>query len=129
MNEAALAVIAALVLLQLKHLFCDFFFQTPRQLAMKGQYGHPAGLGHAGLHVVGSLPIFMLLPVSLPAAGAVLAAEFIAHYHIDWLKAEIGTRTGWTVRDRQYWRGFGVDQYAHQITYLAMVLALVLVRG
>ncbi len=129
MDEAALAVIAALALLQLKHLFCDFFLQTQRQLAMKGHYGHPAGLGHAGLHAAASLPIFLLLPASLPVSVAVLAGEFIAHYHIDWLKAVIGTRTGWTVRDRQYWRGLGVDQYAHQITYLAMVLALVLVRG
>ena len=129
MDDAALAVIAALALLQLKHLFCDFFLQTPRMLANKGRYGHPAALAHAGLHVVASLPILLLMPVSLPVAAAVFAGEFIAHYHIDWLKAVIGERTGWTVADRQYWRGLGADQTAHQVTYLAMVLALLVFRN
>ncbi len=129
MDDAALAVIAALALLQVKHLLFDFFFQTPRQLALKGRYGHPAGLSHAGLHALATLPIFLVLPTTLPVAAAILAAEFVTHYHIDWLKAVIGERTGWTVRDKQYWRGLGADQFAHQMSYLAMVLVLVLVRN
>lgn len=128
MDDAVLAAIAALALLQVKHVFCDFFFQTPRQIEMKGVYGHPAGLAHAGMHALASLPIFLVLPVRPLIGAAVLLAELLAHYHIDWLKAVISDRKGWTTRDNQYWRGLGLDQFAHQMTYLAIVLALLWLR-
>jgi len=129
LDDTALAVIAALGLLQVKHLLCDFFLQTPRQIAMKGRYGHPAGIGHAVLHAVATLPIFFVLPASPPVALAIIAAECVLHYHIDWVKAVIGDRYGWTVRDKDYWRGLGLDQFAHQITYLGIVLVLLSIRG
>ncbi|SHE65408.1 Protein of unknown function [Kaistia soli DSM 19436] len=129
MDDTAFAVIAALGLLQVKHLLCDFFIQTPRQIAMKGHYGHLAGIGHAVLHAVATLPIFLVLPTSLPVALAVIVGECVLHYHIDWAKAVIGDRHGWTVRDSAYWRGLGLDQFAHQITYLGIVLVLILVRN
>lgn len=124
MDDAVLAVIVALALLQVKHLLCDFFLQTPRQIAMKGIYGHPAGIVHAGTHALASLPVFLVLPVGPAVAVLVLLGELLAHYHIDWIKAVIGDARGWTVRDKQYWRGLGSDQFAHQITYLAIVLVL-----
>ena len=52
----------------------------------KGFYGHPGGLLHAGIHLVLTLPVFLLLiPPSLAFAAAVVAGEYIVHYHIDWL--------------------------------------------
>lgn len=128
MDDTALAVIAALGLLQVKHLLCDFFLQTPRQIAMKGHYGHPAGMGHAALHALATLPIFLVLPASVPVAMAIIISEGVLHYHIDWAKAVIGDRYGWTVRDNAYWRGLGLDQFAHQVTYLGIAL-VILVAG
>ena len=121
-DGAVFALIGVLAILQVKHLFVDFFFQTPRQIAMKGVYGHPMGLAHAGQHAVASLPIFLMMPVAPEVAALVIGGEFVVHYHIDWVKAVVGDRYGWTVRDKEYWRGFGSDQFAHQATYLAIAL-------
>ncbi|MCX5479131.1 DUF3307 domain-containing protein [Kaistia geumhonensis] len=129
MTEGAVAALAVLVWLQIKHLFCDFFFQTPRQIEMKGVYGHPAGLSHAAQHAVASIPVFLLMPVSAVVAAAIVVAEFVTHYHVDWIKAVIGDRKGWTVRDKEYWRGLGSDQFLHQMTYLAICALLIWLRS
>jgi len=128
MNTAITALVA-LTVLQVKHLICDFFLQTSHQIENKGIYGHPGGLIHAGIHALGTLPVFLVYPVGLVPAAVIVVLEFIAHYHIDWLKNVVGNHYGWTVRDPAYWWAFGIDQFAHQITYLAMVLALVLLTG
>lgn len=125
----ALTVLAALAILQVKHLLCDFFLQTSHQIENKGTYGHPGGLIHAGIHMLGTLPVFLVYPVSLTAGVVILTLEFIVHYHIDWLKNVIGNHYGWTTRDAAYWWAFGTDQFLHQITYLVMVLALVQLQG
>ena len=125
----ALTVLAAISVLQVKHLICDFFLQTSHQIENKGTYGHPGGLIHAGIHIVGTLPLFLIYPTSLAIAATILVAEFVLHYHIDWLKNVIGAHYGWTTRDAKYWWALGVDQFAHQMTYVAMVTALVLLQG
>ena len=125
----AVTVLAAIAYLEVKHLVCDFFLQTSHQIENKGTYGHPGGLVHAGIHMLGTIPIFFFYPVGLGAAAAVLAAEFIAHYHIDWLKNVIGEHYGWTTRDPAYWWAFGIDQFLHQLTYIVMVAVLILLSA
>ena len=74
-----------LVLLQVKHMFADFYMQTPRMLEGRSRYMHLGRAQHAGLHAVGSALAF--LPVgglSAVVVGIVLA-EWAAHFHIDWL--------------------------------------------
>lgn len=129
MLEPALVPVATLLWLQVKHMVCDFFLQTSYQIHNKGRYGHPAGLLHAGIHMIGSVPIFLFYPVAPLAAVGILAAEFVAHYHIDWIKNQIGQRFGWTPRDQKYWWAMGADQFAHQLTYLAMAVALIGLSG
>lgn len=125
----AFTVLAAIAYLQVKHLVCDFFLQTANQIENKGTYGHPGGLIHAGIHMLGTIPVFLIYPVGIGPAVAILVAEFGAHYHIDWLKNVIGAHYGWTTKDAVYWWAFGVDQFLHQITYVVMVLVLVLLSG
>jgi hypothetical protein len=126
--DPALAPLAALAVLQVKHLVCDYYLQTTRQTENKGIYGHPDGLVHSGIHVAGTAFVFAVYPTPLLAALAILFGEFVVHYHIDWLKSVIGRRFGWTTRDRQYWWALGTDQFAHQATYLVIVLILVLMQ-
>jgi hypothetical protein len=125
----ALTVLLAIAILQLKHLVCDFFLQTSNQIQNKGKYGHPGGLIHSGIHILGTLPVFLVYPVSLTTGAIIIAAEFLAHYHIDWLKNVIGDHYGWTTRDTAYWWAFGTDQFLHQLTYIVMVLVFVLMQG
>jgi hypothetical protein len=125
MNEPLSLLVAALVLLQVKHFLFDFVFQTQYQLRNKGTYGHPGGLLHAGLHALGSLPAILLL---LPRTGllvGIVIAEFAVHYHVDWLKERAMKRNGWKVEDSGFWFALGADQLTHHLTYTAMLCVLV----
>ena len=123
--RAALALTAMAILLA-KHCVCDFMIQGRYQLDNKHKYGHPGGLLHAGLHILGTLPALVLTGPTPVTAGAVLAGEFVAHYHIDWAKDQLLRRTGWVYTDGRYWSVFGLDQLAHGLVYVGMVWVLVL---
>jgi hypothetical protein len=109
-----------------KHCLVDFVLQTPYQLKNKHQYGHPGGLLHGFLHVLGTLPIFAVIPPTPAIAAAIIGGEFVAHYHIDWAKEQALRRTGWGYTDSRYWAVFGADQLLHGLTYVAMSWALTL---
>jgi len=114
-----------LLLLQLKHFVCDFVTQTPYQMRYKGIYGHPGGLVHAGLHVIGSAIVVVALNVAMPLSMpvmllvALLAAEFVLHYHIDWGKEQV-IKPFVEEQGAAYWAIFGLDQFLHQATYVAI---------
>lgn len=118
-------MLACLAYLVGKHAIADFFLQTRYQSVNKGRYGHPGGLIHAGIHAILSAPILVMLPPSSLNYGlAVLAAEYVVHYHCDWLKEQLIWRRGWTSTDGAFWRTLGADQLVHNLTYIAMVRAL-----
>jgi hypothetical protein len=120
-------VLATLALFQVKHYLADFQWQTLWMAETKGRYGHPGGLVHAGLHGLLSLPVLWLAAPVRPGLVAALAiAEVVVHYHIDWAKARIVARRGIDDRDSAYWHFLGLDQAAHQVTYLAMLCGVVL---
>jgi len=118
-----------LLLLQVKHFVCDFVTQTPYQLRYKGIYGHPAGLVHAGLHVIGSAIVLLALKVAVPLPaqftllGVLLAAEFVLHYHIDWGKEQVVKPLA-EGQGMAYWAIFGFDQLLHQATYVGIAYVL-----
>lgn len=110
-------VIAALLLT--KHFVCDFMLQSPYQLLNKGNYGHPGGLLHAGIHGVATALVLSITPLAWTIIAAVAAVEFVLHYHIDWSKEQIVAR----MRNRNgsaFWAVFGFDQLLHQLTYIAI---------
>lgn len=112
----ALAVVAYLLS---KHMIADFVLQTRYQYSNKGRYGHPGGILHALIHVALTFPLlFVMLGSNWRVIGILAAAEFLIHYHIDFLKEQIGRRGGLTTSRHAYWIVFGLDQLAHQATYL-----------
>ena len=119
--DVALAVVA---LLLAKHFLFDFVFQTRFQLSNKHVYGHPGGLVHAGLHGLGTLTAFLVATPSWGLGAAILAVEFLAHYHIDWAKEQILRRTRWGYADGRYWAVFGGDQLIHGLGYVAIAWVL-----
>jgi hypothetical protein len=116
-------VVAALLLLQVKHFIFDFVLQTPYQSRNKGIYGHPGGLLHAGLHVFGTAIVLAVLRVPVALLLGLLAAEFILHYHLDWGKEQVVKRFVFS-RDTLFWLVFGLDQLLHQASYV-MILFIV----
>src|SRR5258706_6464374 len=94
------------VLFEVKHFVYDFVLQTAYQYRNKGIYGHPAGFVHAGLHAAGSLPAVLILTETAWLAAAVLSADFLVHYHTDWLKKQITKRKATTAQEGPCWGGF-----------------------
>lgn len=125
MPEPAGTLLLALAVLMTKHTAADFLLQTPYQYLNKGIYGHPGGLLHAGIHIVLTIPVFLVLtPAFATLVPAVLAGEFVVHYHVDWIKEQAVKRGGWDQETAQFWWALGLDQLAHMLTYLAMVAIL-----
>jgi hypothetical protein len=125
MTGSLTLLFAALVLLQVKHFLFDFVFQTAYQLKNKGTYGHPGGLLHAGLHALGSLPAILLFQPSGAVIAGIVTAEFVVHYHVDWLKERVMKRHGWKVEDDNFWIALGADQLTHHLTYAAILITLI----
>jgi hypothetical protein len=118
-------VLIALLLLQIKHFAADYLLQSSRHVQCKGIYGHRAGLEHAAIHAVLTVPCLLLVGVSALSALAGAAVEFIIHYHEDWLKAQVNTRLKLTPEMRAYWVAYGADQLVHELTYLGLVAVLI----
>ncbi|HEY7457441.1 MAG TPA: DUF3307 domain-containing protein [Xanthobacteraceae bacterium] len=117
-------LLLALLVLQLKHFVADFLLQTPYQFLNKGTYGHPGGFIHAGIHALGSVLAFFVITPRLGLGIAIVIGEFIAHYHIDWLKENTVKRQQWVFPQSEFWWTFGADQALHQLTYLVIAAAL-----
>ena len=124
MSHNLALVLWGLVLFEIKHYLCDFVLQTAYQYRNKGIYGHPGGILHAGLHMMGSLPAVLILTKTAWLATALLASEFVLHYHIDWTKEQINKRCKLVVDKTLYWIVFGADQFLHQMTYVVFLAVL-----
>jgi len=118
-------VLLILLLLQIKHLIVDWCWQPAYEWQNKGTYGHWGGIRHALKNAIGTGLCFAFF-VPLPLVAAIIAIDFIAHYHIDFTKMNINRIKGWgpTTHD-QFWMLIGLDQFLHQITYLFLVLLFV----
>ncbi|MEQ9056581.1 MAG: DUF3307 domain-containing protein [Roseovarius confluentis] len=114
-------ILIFLVLVQVKHYFADFRWQTGEMLAHKGKLMHPAGLAHAGLHGLLSLPVMALAGLGGPGLIVALGlAEVFVHHVIDWQKANLQTEKA-DLGEAGFWRLVGLDQAAHQLTYVAIL--------
>lgn len=110
-------------LLQIKHMFADYFMQTPRMLSGRGEYLHLGRAQHAAIHAVGSVIAFVLIGAPLGFILAIAVLEWAVHFNIDWGKARYCDGKGLGPADAAFWRAAGLDQALHQFTYIAMVWA------
>ena len=121
MVEGYGVLILLLCLLQIKHMFADYFLQTKIMLDGRDQYVHFGRFLHAGVHAVGSIIVFVIVGAPFAFILPLVIAELIVHYHIDWWKGRHTSDQQLTPADAAYWRASGVDQALHQLTYVAMV--------
>ena len=115
-------ILLLLILLQIKHYYADFVIQTHRQVVQKGIYRDLVGISHSIDHVWTTLVVLFLFSffytISPITIIVISFMEGIIHYHIDFIKVKHGEKNASTAL---YWNHFGIDQLAHQLTYLAMV--------
>ena len=125
LSQSAIDILSALIFLSVKHTIADFFLQLPYQYKNKGLYGHPGGLLHALIHIICTTPVFLIIPPSsITIAGLILLVEFIAHYHIDWLKKNFVHWQNLHAKTEAFWYAIGIDQLAHNLTYIGIIAAL-----
>lgn len=127
MTQTAINILTVMTLLVIKHAIADFVLQTPYQFQNKGKYGHPGGLIHACIHGFLTVPVFVVAaPTTMLTAAAIVAAEVVIHYHVDWTKENVIKWRGWTADQYKFWVAFGIDQLAHYLTYVAIITAILL---
>lgn len=115
-----------LLLLQIKHWYADFVIQTYMQTVKKGVWLDPVGISHSLDHIWASLTAFFIFSLFVAVSPLLLIAvalsEGILHYMIDYVKVKYGCKDN---TKPLFWNQFGLDQLAHQLTYLLIVLILV----
>jgi hypothetical protein len=115
-------ILLLMLLLQLKHYWADFGIQTYTQTVRKGVYGDLLGLSHTLDHIILSLVALMVFNCFYPVSALTIllysTVEGVIHYHIDWFKVRFGTKN---MQSGLFWNQFGLDQLAHQLTYIGMI--------
>jgi len=114
-------------LLQVKHWYADFKIQTYMQTVKKGVWLDPVGISHSIDHVWCSIVALMVFNFFHPVAALTMiliaVAEGISHYIIDYVKVRYGIKD---LTKPAFWTQFGLDQLAHQITYLVIIYIILL---
>lgn len=120
-----ITALSLVVLLQSKHVICDGPLQTKAMVDGKAAYGNPVGLSHAAIHGLGTLAILPWFGIGILASAGLAIADAAIHYHIDFSKENLVRRSGWTVKDAQFWWALVGDQYLHGVTYLGIAAAAI----
>jgi hypothetical protein len=118
-------ILLLLCLLQTKHFYADFVRQTYAQTVHKGVYGNWVGITHSLDHIWSTIIALLIYnffcPISLIFILVIALVEGIIHYHIDWTKVKFGNKD---ITKPLFWTQFGIDQLAHQLTYVIMAWAI-----
>jgi uncharacterized protein DUF3307 len=123
--DIVITILLLFCLLQIKHMFADFFLQTRRMLSGRSTYLHVGRAQHAGVHALLSIPAFLVIGTGYGFVLAVIVAEWVVHFHLDWAKARYSEVRALNPSQARFWGAFGVDQALHQLTYIVMVWAWV----
>lgn len=123
MPELAAKILLLLCLLQIKHLFADYFLQTPKMLTGRGTYLHMGRTQHAAIHALLSIPCLLVVGATLKFTLVLVVIEWAVHFHIDWAKARYSDTRALHPGQARFWHAFGVDQTLHALTYAAMIWA------
>lgn len=115
------------LLLQVKHCYADFYLQTYMQTVKKGVWLNPIGISHSLEHgyctLVALLIFAFFVPISALTMFVVAIAEATVHYAIDYSKVRYGIKDN---TKPLFWTQFGLDQLAHQLTYLIIIWYIIL---
>jgi len=123
LTELAANILLLFCLLQIKHLFADYFLQTAKMLTGRGTYLHMGRAQHAAIHALLSIPCLLVVGAPMPFTLILVAIEWLVHFHVDWGKARYSDTRALHPGQAHFWRAFGVDQTLHALTYIAMVWA------
>ena len=121
----ATVIFLTLILLQIKHWYIDFVDQSMAEVNHKSTYGHWLGIRHSLKQGIGTAACVGLVvgPAYWPASIMMGVIDAVSHYHIDWAKMNWGNRD---IQNPSFWAHMGLDQMAHQLTYIGLVAIIAL---
>lgn len=110
-------MIFLLILFQIKHWYIDFVNQSSDEVKHKGIYLNWIGAKHSVKHGIGTaLVLWAVTGWTYIEFSLILGVfDFLVHYHIDWIKMKYGNQD---ITNPKFWNHLGLDQMAHQITYI-----------
>jgi hypothetical protein len=115
--------------LEVKHYVADYFLQPAWMLVGKGDFRHPGGYAHAAVHAGLSALVLFAAGTPLPVLAALVVAEWVIHYALDYSKIQYSKGVHVDSNPRRFWALHGVDQLTHQLTYAAMIYVVLLSKG
>ena len=113
-----------ITVLLFKHTLADYFFQYSWMIKDKGLYGAPGGVSHAGVHWLLTFICLGFLGVPILYSFVLSVFDGVVHYHIDYVKNNVWKSKKLTPADQLFWVAHGVDQFAHILTYVVIILLL-----
>lgn len=120
-------ILFLLALLQIKHWYADFKIQTYMQTIKKGVWLDPIGMSHTWDHIKATAVVlaifYFFFPVSLVSILITIAVEGPFHYIVDYTKVKFGCKDN---TKPLFWNQFGLDQMAHQLSYLVIAWYLLI---
>lgn len=120
-------ILLLLLLLQIKHWYADFKIQTYMQTVKKGVWLDPVGMSHTWDHIKSTMTILVffwfVFPFSIWSGILVVLLEGPYHYVVDYTKVKYGCKDN---TKPLFWNQFGLDQLAHQVSYLLIVWFLLI---
>lgn len=125
----ALYLLLLLTGFQIKHFVADYLLQTRWMLMDKASFRKPGGYVHVGVHAIGTLAILIPAGVPLQLTALLVAGEAVAHYLIDYGKANWSCRRPPDIAKPSFWAAHGADQLLHQLTYTLMLYVILEFRG
>lgn len=125
----ALYLLLLLCGFQIKHFVADYLLQTHRMIMEKASFQKPGGYVHVAIHAVGTLLILLLAGVPLLLTALLVAGEAVAHYLIDYGKANWSCRQPPDIAKASFWAAHGADQLLHRLTYTLMIYVVVVSHG
>ena len=115
--------------LELKHYIADYFMQPAWMLVGKGNFRHPGGYAHAGVHAALSAVVLLIAGTPLPVLAGLVFAEWVVHYLLDYSKIQYSRGVHVDSSPSRFWALHGFDQITHQLTYAAMIYVVFWSKG
>ena len=115
--------------LELKHYIADYFLQPGWMLGGKGDFRKTGGYAHAGVHAALTALVLLLAGTPLPWLAGIVVAEVVVHYLLDYSKIHYSRGVHVDTQPRRFWSLHGLDQITHQLTYAAIIYAVLASKG
>ena len=117
-------ILLLIILFVIKHFIIDFVLQTQEEVKHKGTYLDWRGVRHSVKHGIGTVIVLWSIGAGFELSWTYGLADFLIHYHIDWLKVHASKHL--TPADHQFWVWLGFDQTLHYLTYILFIATMIL---